>query len=414
MVYLWIRRLSTNIRSKVIDISRFATMSDHMNVPSDFTDNVTISPPLDQKLEENSPISKDNSNSAKTIPSNQSTANATYASSNANSPASESLLRSKTNSTTSTTSSSNSINLPRTNRSKSINQQHVDSIPRGRQHIKIPNMNTHNARSPLRSSNSTRLSTSRTPQNSLYPQSQRRGSIASIGDTSDFSTNLGMPYTLNMNGSSSTLNNVPTTATSAAAVNRIPPPPGPLSTASSPRNSFSSTFNSASIGDGSFSQRRYSDNSATSRKPSTEEVFDLMEREQDAIVLKLMREIQQLKEDNRALRQTINQLTSPISASHSRSQSRSSLDSSRRRNSSLYTDDELISVSSSISNTPRSTHTNLAVPVTSSRKPSMNLSSAINSNQNDNINHNHHNKSNSNPENFDSFRSNSSTINMNE
>jgi hypothetical protein len=47
-------------------------------------------------------------------------------------------------------------------------------------------------------------------------------------------------------------------------------------------------------------------------------VFDLMEREQDAIVLKLMREIQQLKEDNRALLQTINVLTAAPSSQESR------------------------------------------------------------------------------------------------
>lgn len=325
-----------------------------------------------------------------------------------NSTASTSSTTSTTSTTTSASSSSNSINT-RNNRSKSIQQfDQPTTTPRGRQHIKIPNMNSHNGRSPLRSANSTnpsaRLSTSRTPQNSSYPQNQRRGSVASIGDSSDFSTSLGMPYTFNVNGSSSTLNSI-----STAAVSRASQHQGPLSTASSPRNSFSSTFNSTPITDSSFSFRRYSDNSG--RKPSTEEVFDLMEREQDAIVLKLMREIQQLKEDNRSLRQTINQLTSPSSAANSRSQSRSSIDSSRRRNSSLYTDDELASVSSSISNTPRSNFATLgAVPVTSSRKPSMNLSSAINDNSDEPRNSAKHTSNN--PSNSDSVRSNTSTINM--
>jgi hypothetical protein len=66
-----------------------------------------------------------------------------------------------------------------------------------------------------------------------------------------------------------------------------------------------------------------------------------MEREQDAIVLKLMREISELKEDNRNLLNTINQLTNGNSGSNyslrSGSQSRSSLNS--RRDSSAIIDD---------------------------------------------------------------------------
>lgn len=285
-------------------------------------------------------------------------------------------------------------------KTNSIKSNSSSDQSRGRQHIKIPNMNNHNGRSPLRSSqsNSTRFNTNRAPpQSSLY---QRRGSVASVGDAVDFSTSLGMPYTLNVSGSSTTLNNGSHRSSSFVV---------PGSGASSPRNSFSSTFNHTPISDASHvstyrNNSEHGNNSTGSRKPSTEEVFDLMEREQDAIVLKLMKEIQQLKEDNRALRQTINNLTSPTNRSDSRSHSRSSIDS-RRRNSSVYGDDEAVSISSSISTTPRSNFATLSVPTTSSRRPSLNLASA-------NYPGGESSRQHFNPTNFDSFRSNTSTINM--
>lgn len=348
---------------------------------------ITVSPPLANENFPNSSSIKDDS--AKVSPKElTSTASGSTQSSVASTTSDFSLTEGFNHPKSSPNSAQKSTSLKSTSSSEQS---------RGRQHIKIPNINNHNGRSPLRSSqsNSTRFNTSRTPQNHLY---QRRGSVASVGDAVDFSTSLGMPYSLNVGGSSTTSNNGSHRSSSFVV---------PSSGASSPRNSFSSTFNHTPIIDSthSNSHRTNSDQHSNSgRKPSTEEVFDLMEREQDAIVLKLMKEIQQLKEDNRALRQTINQLTSPSNHSNSRSHSRSSIDS-RRRNSSVYGDDEAVSITSSISTTPRSNFANLSVPTTSSRRPSLNLASA-------NYPGGEASRQNFNSSNFDTFRSNTSTINM--
>lgn len=88
----------------------------------------------------------------------------------------------------------------------------------------------------------------------------------------------------------------------------------------SPRSSFSINTEQ---------QRRDS----LSSKPTTEELVDVMEREQDAIVMKLMKEINLLKEENRSLMNTINQLSGGFGNYALNGGSRSSLDS--RRNSAL-------------------------------------------------------------------------------
>lgn len=163
---------------------------------------------------------------------------------------------------------------------------------------------------------------------------QRRSSFANVGDiASDFSTSLGMPYTYSISSTNNQTSGSPTncsttsfntnsflpsssslaSATSNSTIStRTPilrtvlPQSSKGSSRSSPRGSINYLDISANE-----SQRRYSESS--SRRPSTEEVFDLMEREQDAIVLKLMREISQLREENRALLSTINTMQSSSS-----------------------------------------------------------------------------------------------------
>ncbi|CUM67170.1 uncharacterized protein PRCAT00004863001 [Priceomyces carsonii] len=64
-----------------------------------------------------------------------------------------------------------------------------------------------------------------------------------------------------------------------------------------------------------YSKRRYSMNEQDATQPEKQtklnnnEIIDLMEREQDAIVLKLMKEIEYLKEENRALKSSMNAAT---------------------------------------------------------------------------------------------------------
>ncbi|CDR40264.1 CYFA0S04e06898g1_1 [Cyberlindnera fabianii] len=192
------------------------------------------------------------------------------------------------------------------------------------------------SRSPIRGpgqvpqlSQSQRL---RQPLATAGNHNHRRSSLAAI-DTSDMSSTLGMPYayhhsaptisTTTVNGfvsdnslspsstgsSFTTMGSIGTTPRPAVLNSTVPT----SNTRVSPRSSHqsldtNSTSHSAQL-------RRHSESS--NRRPSTAEVFDLMEREQDAIVLKLMREIQQLKDDNRALLQTINMLTNPSSAASS-------------------------------------------------------------------------------------------------
>lgn len=75
-----------------------------------------------------------------------------------------------------------------------------------------------------------------------------------------------------------------------------------LNSSTSPRSTvsyLSPKFNSISRGSVS---DNFSLNGVPKTPQSTEEVFDLMEKEQDAIVLKLMREIALLKEENKQLR----------------------------------------------------------------------------------------------------------------
>ncbi|KAH3684287.1 hypothetical protein WICPIJ_004727 [Wickerhamomyces pijperi] len=179
---------------------------------------------------------------------------------------------------------------------------------------------------------------------------QRRSSFANIGDySSDFTPNLGiMPaysYTglssshnqgggSPNNGSNSSLNNnfsiLPSSSSlaSAASTSTISTRTPilrtvlPQSSKGSPRGSPKNSITYLDIS-GNDSQRRFSESSA--RRPSTEEVFDLMEREQDAIVLKLMREISQLKEENRALLSTINSMQSPSSFAHVSASKRASI-----------------------------------------------------------------------------------------
>ena len=117
------------------------------------------------------------------------------------------------------------------------------------------------------------------------------------------------------------------------------------SSRSSPRSSFSSSYDS--FGNGAL--RRHSEQ-PPQRRPSAQEVFDVMEREQDAIVLKLMREIHQLKEDNRALSQTINALTNSSTVN-----SQTGMDALRtRRHSSILTDEEWNISHRSMDSIPRS------------------------------------------------------------
>lgn len=86
------------------------------------------------------------------------------------------------------------------------------------------------------------------------------------------------------------------------------------------------------------SYRRYTINdvdfgrSTGSGKLSNEHIFDLMEREQDGIVLKLMKEITALKEENRQLKSNINSMNS-IRRTSSLSSNRSSVSSSSAANS---------------------------------------------------------------------------------
>lgn len=94
-----------------------------------------------------------------------------------------------------------------------------------------------------------------------------------------------------------------------------------------------------------------------------------MEREQDAIVLKLMSEIQQLKDENRSLLQTINGLTSQSSTSGSQD----SQGSQRRRASSFagdiwHTDGTRLRDSSLI-RSPRMEGFTMKPPVSTDVKP---------------------------------------------
>ncbi|CCH46571.1 EF-hand calcium-binding domain-containing protein [Wickerhamomyces ciferrii] len=378
------------------------------NSASSHFSSITVSPPLsEEKFPPKNPSIDSNSSATSSV----STASKNSSTSTDQAYQSDVSNRSKSSSTSSNSTNTNT----RPQRSRSI-QQNDSAIPgRGRQYINIPNTShQHNGRSPLRSSqdNTAKLNATRagaaaagsSSQSSLYNQSQRRGSIASVSDSIDFSTSSGNPYTLTGNSSSvSTLNNHGTRGSIGH------------SSASSPKNSFSSNFSSggplSDNSSGSLSQRRYSDNSY--RRPSTEEVFDQMEREQDSIVLRLTKEIQYLKEENRSLRQTINQLSAnsgrSSSRSQSRSQSRSSIDSRRRRNSTVFPDDDLMSVSSnSISNTPRSSnYSSLPQSNTSSRKPSINFIAGGSTNSYDASKY----PSLTGPH-YESLRSNTSTINI--
>lgn len=176
------------------------------------------------------------------------------------------------------------------------------------------------SRSPIRPPHNTNAQKLRNPSNNF---SQRRSSMNGLRDVTDFSSSIGMPYSYSV-GNSTHLNAQYCLNSGASTGSRtgIDGRGGSISSRSSPRSSFSNY--DAVYAD--INGRRYSEHSH--RKPSAEEVFDLMEREQDAIVLKLMREIAQLKEDNRALLSTVNHLTSGGHQHRSHSQTRS-LDSKR-------------------------------------------------------------------------------------
>ncbi|GMM35472.1 hypothetical protein DASC09_027970 [Saccharomycopsis crataegensis] len=99
------------------------------------------------------------------------------------------------------------------------------------------------------------------------------------------------------------------------------------SASSTPRNSFSSNNNN---------NNNANANNANAPRMGSGEIIDLMEREQDAIVLKLMREINQLKEENKILKAQIN--NNP-NIGVSRSSSLSGGACSRRFSSSLVDND---------------------------------------------------------------------------
>ena len=108
---------------------------------------------------------------------------------------------------------------------------------------------------------------------------------------------------------------LPLTPSQSQATQSQPPHPHPPSifTSISPRNSITSFSNNRPNLTTNNNQRNYSISSSTtsgSGSPkrysfseySNEQIIDLMEREQDAIVLKLMKEIQSLKQENKQLR----------------------------------------------------------------------------------------------------------------
>lgn len=163
------------------------------------------------------------------------------------------------------------------------------------------NINHRISRSPSRSPD-THLFTTQRLRNPSFSNTQRRTSLNGPHDLKGFSWS-------SMSSNATNLSN-PSTGSAKTA---IYPPVTSRSSRGSPRSSQADyTYSSSNLA----STRRHSD--LLPRKPSTAEVFDLMEREQDAIVLKLIKEITQLKEDNRQLVNTINQLTNNSYVSRSR------------------------------------------------------------------------------------------------
>lgn len=166
------------------------------------------------------------------------------------------------------------------------------------------NLTHHFNRSPVRSPDSHRYTTQRL-RNPSFSNSQRRSSTNGLADVKDVS----------WSSISSNATNFSNPSTSSI---KTPVYPSATSRSSrgSPRSSLADyTYSSPNLP----GARRNSD--LLPRKPSTAEIFDLMEREQDAIVLKLIKEIAQLKEENRALVNTINQLSNNPYATRSRNNS---------------------------------------------------------------------------------------------